>query len=70
MFALFPAQLSEVDVCYALIDQGRAFQRKQGFVQWTDDYPQREHVAGDIEAGKGYALKDEAHTHGNFFKVF
>ena len=60
MFALFPAQLSEVDVCYALIDQGRAFQRKQGFVQWTDDYPQREHVADDIETGKGYALKDEA----------
>ena len=62
MFALFPAQLSEVDVCYALIDQGRAFQRKQGFVQWTDDYPQREHVADDIETGKGYALKDEAAT--------
>ena len=60
MFALFPAQLSEVDVCYALIDQGRAFQRKQGFVQWTDDYPQREHVADDIKTGKGYALKDEA----------
>ena len=60
MFALFPAQLSEVDVCYALIDKGRAFQRKQGFVQWTDDYPQREHVADDIETGKGYALKDEA----------
>lgn len=60
MFALFPAQLSEVDVCYVLIDKGRAFQRKQGFVQWTDDYPQREHVADDIETGKGYALKDEA----------
>lgn len=39
MFALFPAQLSEVDACYDLIDQGRAFQRKQGFVQWTSDYP-------------------------------
>lgn len=60
MFALFPAQLSEVDACYDLIDQGRAFQRKQGFVQWTPDYPQREHVAADIEARMGYALKDEA----------
>lgn len=30
MFALFPAQLSEVDACYDLIDQGREFQRKQG----------------------------------------
>ena len=60
MFALFPAQLSEVDACYDLIDQGRAFQRKQGFVQWTPDYPQREHVASDIEAGRGYALKDES----------
>lgn len=29
MFALFPAQLSEVDVCYALIDKGRAFQRNK-----------------------------------------
>lgn len=60
MFALFPAQLSEVDACYDLIDQGREFQRKQGFVQWTSDYPQREHVASDIEAGRGYALKDES----------
>lgn len=60
MFALCLAHLSEVDACYDLIEQGRAFQRKQGFVQWTSEYPQREHVAADIEAGRGYVLRDES----------
>ena len=29
-------------------------------MQWTSEYPQREHVAADIEAGRGYVLRDES----------
>ena len=59
MFMLSAAGLSEIDACYELIEQGRAFQREQGFVQWTEAYPQRSHIQADIEAGRGYVLKNE-----------
>lgn len=51
------AKMEELDACAALMEEGRAFQRQQGFVQWTPDYPNRETVREDIETGKGYVLK-------------
>lgn len=51
------AKMEELDVCAALMEEGRAFQQAQGFVQWTPDYPNRDTVKGDIETGKGYVLK-------------
>ena len=34
------AERSDLDFCLRAIDEGRAFQREQGFVQWADNYPQ------------------------------
>lgn len=57
MTALEPAKAEELAVCYEIIEMGRAFQQEQGFVQWTQDYPNRETIRGDIAAGKGWVLK-------------
>ena len=57
--ALEPARPEELETCYAIIDSGREFQKEQGFVQWTEDYPSREIILDDIERGKGFVLKAE-----------
>ncbi len=59
MFRLVLARPEEDLACYALIEEGRAFQKKQGFVQWTDTYPLLADIRKDIEQGVGYALKNE-----------
>ena len=51
------AQAGEVEACYHIVDEGREFQRSQGFVQWTDDYPNLDTIRRDVQAGKGYAVK-------------
>ena len=51
------AKLEELDKCYEIVDSGREFQKAQGFIQWTDDYPNRETVENDILHGKGFVLK-------------
>lgn len=51
------ARAEDLDLCAELMEEGRAFQQEQGFVQWTPDYPNRDTVKGDIETGKGYVLK-------------
>lgn len=57
MTTLELARPEELDACAALMEEGREFQRSQGFVQWTPDYPNRDTVREDIERGKGYVLK-------------
>ena len=57
MNSLELAQLEECDICYHIIDIGRNFQREQGFVQWTDDYPNRDTIIDDIKSKKGYVVK-------------
>ena len=54
---LEPAGMEELAVCAALMDEGRAFQRQQGFVQWTEDHPNRDTVKADIRRQKGYVLR-------------
>ena len=54
---LEPAKIEDLAVCAALMDEGRAFQRQQGFVQWTEDYPNRDTVKADIHRQTGYVLK-------------
>ncbi len=56
-YTLELAQAQELNVCTGIIDAGRAFQREQGFVQWTDDYPNRAVLQKDIEDQTGYVLK-------------
>lgn len=51
------AIISESDECYKILDEGRKFQKAQGFTQWTDAYPNRETVKIDVEESVGYAIK-------------
>ena len=57
MITLEIAKGKDADVCTRIIDEGRAFQRRQGFTQWTQGYPDRAVILRDIEDGKGYVLK-------------
>lgn len=57
MNTLQAARPDELDACWEIIREGRAFQNEQGFVQWTEDYPNRETLRQDIEEGKGFVLK-------------
>ena len=51
------ANISELNDCYDILDSGREFQKKQGFVQWDDEYPSLDLVKEDIEKQIGYVLK-------------
>ncbi len=53
---LEPARLDESVACFGIICEGRAFQREQGILQWTDNYPTEDTVRDDIEQGRGYKL--------------
>ncbi len=57
MEALIKANPEELDLCYEIIDMGRSYQREQGFLQWTEDYPNIDTIRDDIASGKGYVLK-------------
>ena len=57
MISLDLAVMEELADCYKAVDSGRAFQREQGFVQWTEEYPSLETLRSDIMCGKGYAVK-------------
>ncbi len=54
---LEPARQKELAVCMEIIGDGRRFQNEQGFVQWTDDYPDEETIRNDIKNKTGYLLK-------------
>ena len=56
MYTIQQAQEKDVPECYDIICQGREFQKQQGFVQWTDDYPNMFTISDDISAGCGYVL--------------
>ena len=57
MVTLEPAQAGDAELCSQILDEGRQFQRAQGFVQWTDDYPNLDTVRRDVAAGIGYVLR-------------
>ena len=57
MITLEKAERKDLDLCYGILDQGRRFQQKQGFRQWTDAYPTKDLVWQDIERGIGYSVK-------------
>ena len=56
MITLKKADITQAEECYSIIDQGRKFQRRQGFVQWGDNYPSLETIKNDILSGNGYVL--------------
>ncbi len=57
MNTLEVAQLEDCTICNDIINMGREFQREQGFVQWTDDYPNEHTICHDIKNKTGYVLK-------------
>ena len=57
MYTLTLAKAEDVELCGRILEEGRQFQREQGFVQWTDDYPNTDTVRSDVAAGVGYVLK-------------
>lgn len=61
---LMPARPEELEACAALMAAGRTFQRAQGFVQWTEDYPNGGTVLEDVRANRGYVLRAEGRIAG------
>lgn len=59
MTILRHAVASEVEKCYHIIDEGRKFQKEQGFTQWTDDYPNFQTIQDDIKEKKGYVIEED-----------
>lgn len=51
------AKKEEAEICGKILDDGRKFQQEQGFVQWTENYPNINTVYNDIENEKGYVIK-------------
>lgn len=51
------AQMDEIEICMNIIKDGKKFQEEQGFIQWTDDYPNMDTIRSDIQNSKGYVLK-------------
>lgn len=51
------ARTEDIGRCVEIIDMGRRFQQAQGFVQWTEDYPNIDTVRDDVKRGKGYVLR-------------
>lgn len=57
MHTLELAKLEEIHVYCGIIEDGKRFQKEQGFVQWTEDYPNMDTIREDIREKRGYALK-------------
>lgn len=51
------AHLEDCEICNQIINEGRDFQKEQGFVQWTDDYPNKDTIYNDIKNKNGYVVK-------------
>lgn len=64
MLTLELARADEIEAYNEILQEGRRFQREQGFVQWTEDYPNMDTIRGDVAAGTGYALRADGVTAG------
>ena len=64
MHVLRPALTDEAGRCYGIIEEAKAFQREQGFIQWTEDNPSQETVAKDIRDGKGLVITSDGEIAG------
>lgn len=64
MNSLEPAQPEDIELCCKIICSGREFQREQGFIQWTNDYPGYSDILDDIQRNTGYLFKLDGDTAG------
>ena len=67
---LTPARWEDIPLYMQILDQGRRFQRAQGFVQWPDGCPRQELVEEDIRNGDGYAILADGELAGYFCLCF
>ena len=49
MNTLEVAKRQDYETCCKIINEGRNFQREQGFVQWDETYPTPEMISNDID---------------------
>ena len=42
------AEKEDAGLCYEIINSGRCFQQEQGFMQWTNEYPDQATIREDI----------------------
>lgn len=54
MHKLQRAGMQDTEECCAILEDGKKYQRAQGFVHWPDDYPQKRDVVDDISHHAGY----------------
>ena len=59
MLKLRPADTDDYDTIKLFFDEGRAFQRSLGFVQWKDNYPSRDVIFEDIRLKRGYVIEHD-----------
>ena len=64
MIELRLAKKEEAELCLSFIEDAKAFQREQGIIQWTEDYPNIETVLRDIEKSRGYMICSESEPFG------
>lgn len=56
---LRPFKSDDIPAVRELFEQGRAFQRSLGFIQWLDGYPSNEILMQDIELSRGFVFELE-----------
>lgn len=59
MLTLKQADVSDAKIIEAILNDGKALQRKQGFVQWLDDFPKMEMIEQDIASGNAFLFVDK-----------
>ena len=59
MIAIRPVLENEYDLAYRFIEEARAYQREQGFLQWTDKSPTLFDICKDIIEHRAYFITED-----------
>ena len=51
------AEIADIDALLDILEQAKAYLRESGVDQWQEGYPNREALAADIEAGRGWLFE-------------
>lgn len=51
------AEIADMDALLDILEQAKAYLRESGVDQWQEGYPNREVLAADIEAGRGWLFE-------------
>ena len=70
MNTLEQAKAHELSDCIRIIREGREFQQEQGFIQWTEEYPNPRLIEEDIRTGGGWLFKIDGEPAGYMFLTF